>query len=128
MENSFENNSNSNFDVRFIIYLFLFVLLCFFIKSLIFLVPICFLFYKLGELIRYYIDTKQLKKSTQSDLFIYTFANLSLGFYSFLIYKETDSGLNLFSSICFWFSSLTYLFKLITFKPSLKQDSISDND
>lgn len=106
---------NTKVDKKLIIYLFVFIALSLFFNSLLFYVPFYLLCYKVGIILGHYISTKQIKKSTPTELFIYAFGMLSIGFYIYLFYKNNGSKLLLFSSICSWVSSLTYLLRLVHF-------------
>ncbi len=113
--NDLLNFDNTKVDKKLVIYLFIFIVLSLFVNSLLFYVPFFLLCYKVGIILGHYILTKEIKKSNPTDLFIYAFGMLSIGFYVFLIYKNTGLKLLLFSSISAWVSSLTYLIRLVHF-------------
>jgi len=113
--NDLLNFDNTKVDKKLVIYLFIFIVLSLFVNSLLFYVPFFLLCYKVGIILGHYILTKEIKKSNPTDLFIYAFGILSIGFYIFLIYKNTGLKLLLFSSISAWVSSLTYLIRLVHF-------------
>jgi hypothetical protein len=113
--NDLLNFDNTKVDKKLVIYLFIFIVLSLFVNSLLFYVPFFLLCYKVGKILGHYILTKEIKKSNPTDLFIYAFGILSIGFYIFLMYKNTGLKLLLFSSISAWVSSLTYLIRLVHF-------------
>jgi hypothetical protein len=113
--NDLLNFDNTKVDKKLVIYLFIFIVLSLFVNSLLFYVPFFLLCYKVGIILGHYILTKEIKKSNPTDLFIYAFGILSIGFYIFLMYKNTGLKLLLFSSISAWVSSLTYLIRLVHF-------------
>ncbi len=113
--NDLLNFDNTKVDKKLVIYLFIFIVLSLFVNSLLFYVPFFLLCYKVGIILGHYVSTKEIKKSNPTDLFIYAFGILSIGFYIFLMYKNTGLKLLLFSSISAWVSSLTYLIRLVHF-------------